>query len=463
MNPLPSLPSLPCLSTLLLLLSCCVGSSFGFASSASAGETSSPQTLALVGGTIFPSPTQPPIAQGVLLIRDGKIVAMGAQGAVSIPANAQILDCQGRTLMAGFWNSHVHFTEAIWAHADTAPAAQLAGALRRMLTRYGFTSVFDTGSVLKTTAALRRRIVSGEIPGPTIRTAGMIIFPKGAAAFMLSGAKHQDAALPVANNASAPPPSTPVNGTTPAASDLPDVALCEAATPDQARALVRDRIAGGADAIKLYVQAWWNLDLKLSPDVVQAAVQEAHRAGRMVLAHPSNQYGLETAIEGGVDELMHTTPQTGPWSDALIARMKAHHIAITPTLTLWRFELTRAGAPAAEVDRFQEQGVQQLAAWFRAGGTVLFGTDVGYMTDYDPTEEYLLMARAGMTFRDILASLTTTPASRFAPKSHAGTLSVGAAADIVALEGDPATDVHHFAKVRWTIRAGRILYDAAAP
>jgi imidazolonepropionase-like amidohydrolase len=92
---------------------------------------------------------------------------------------------------------------------------------------------------------------------------------------------------------------------------------------------------------------------------------------------------------------------------------------------------------------------------------VLFGTDVDAgMDDFDPSDEYALMAEAGMTFRQILASLTTAPAERFGERGRLGRIAPGLAADVVVLSGDPSRDVRAFAAVRYTIRDGKLIYEA---
>ena len=82
--------------------------------------------------------------------------------------------------------------------------------------------------------------------------------------------------------------------------------------------------------------------------------------------------------------------------------------------------------------------MNQLRAYFLAGGRILFGTDVGYITDYDPTEEYEQMNRAGMRFQDILATLTTAPTERFGVSDRTGTVAVGMDADLVLLALKPS-------------------------
>jgi imidazolonepropionase-like amidohydrolase len=109
-------------------------------------------------------------------------------------------------------------------------------------------------------------------------------------------------------------------------------------------------------------------------------------------------------------------------------------------------------------DGLEEIAVGQLRGWVRAGGEVLFGTDVGYMTEYDPTEEYALMAKAGMTFRQILASLTTAPAERFGASKQLGRIGPGFAADLTILRNDPSKDIRAFAAVEYAIRDGKVIY-----
>src|SRR5204863_4601481 len=127
--------------------------------------------------TIYVNTTEEPIRDGVVLINDGKIAAVGGKAFVQIPQTVQSLDCSGLTITAGFWNSHVHFFERKWANVASIPAPELSRQLQDMLTRYGFTSVFDLGSPWENTRRLRDRIESGEVQGPAIRTTGEGLVP----------------------------------------------------------------------------------------------------------------------------------------------------------------------------------------------------------------------------------------------------------------------------------------------
>ena len=137
------------------------------------------KSLALIGAKIYPSPLEKPIDKGVVLILNGKIVALGEEGKIRIPPNTESIDCTGLTLMAGFWNSHVHFIESKWEKAASMPPSQLTRQLQDMLTRYGFTTVFDTGSYWEITKTIRQRIDSGVVNGPRIFSTGAILFSKG--------------------------------------------------------------------------------------------------------------------------------------------------------------------------------------------------------------------------------------------------------------------------------------------
>jgi len=409
-----------------------LAASFGFASVCTAGPASLPagsdttHILALVGGKIYGSPDSAPLDDGVVLVRDGLIAAVGRRDAVPIPAGAEVLECSGAVIVAGFWNSHVHFTEPHWNGADTLPAPSLTRHLREMLTQYGFVRVLDTGSWLANTLALRRRIDSGEVAGPAILTTGPGFVPRHASPFYILPAR------------------------------LPDLE-----SPADAKAQVASRLQEGADAIKLFTGSVASpaLVVPMPLAVVRAATMEAHRHGRLVLAHPTNNDGLEAALEGGVDILAHTTPDGGPWEPRLPERMKRARLALIPTLKLWTFELVRKGADQATIQRFLSVAIGQLRGYAERGGEILFGTDVGYMTEYDPTDEYLYMQRAGMSFRQILAALTTAPANRFGePGRTTGRLERGLEADIVVLEGDPAQDIRALARVRYALRQGRQVY-----
>ena len=102
--------------------------------------------------------------------------------------------------------------------------------------------------------------------------------------------------------------------------------------------------------------------------------------------------------------------------------------------------------------------LREVGDYHRSGGDVLFGTDVGFLPDHDPTDEFIQMMRVGLTWREILASLTTTPAARFGEASKRGRVASGLDADLLVLAHDPAADVRAFADVVEVIREGRTIF-----
>jgi len=387
------------------------------------------KTLAIVGARIYTAPSNPPITDGVVVMTGATISAVGRRDQVRVPGQATVLDGTGLTVTAGFWNAHVHFTDARFEPAVSRTAAELTASLRAMLTRWGVVNAVDTGSRAENTLALRRRIEEGEIPGPRIMIMGGGFVPVGGSPFYVLPAR-----------------------------------LPELASPERATTLVERLLENtGIDGVKLFTGSWATKDsiVVMSTDVVRAAVEVAHRHGKPVFAHPSNTAGALAALEGGVDVLAHTFPSGPAWDRALPRRMSEANMAMVPTLKLWPWELGRYGVPAVAIQRTQANAEAQVRAFVEAGGQLIFGTDVGYVTDYDPTDEYVLLQRAGLGFAAILTTLTTAPAKRFHGGAGAGVIAGGSPADLVALDGDPAVEIRTLARVRYTIRGGQVIYDRA--
>jgi imidazolonepropionase-like amidohydrolase len=386
--------------------------------------------LALTGAKIYASPTESAIENGTILVHGGRIVAVGPSAKIKVPHDATVIDCKGLVVTAGFWNSHVHILTPGLLHAEKTPSPQITSQLEAMLTRWGFTTVFDIGSVLGNTALIRHRIETGEVKGPKILTTGEPFWGKGGTPIYVKGFLE-------ANHINIPDVESPAQGTK----------------------RVQGQIREGADGIKIFAGSVEAGSILIMPlDLAKAIVAEAHRAGKPVFAHPSNRQGIELAIQSGVDILAHTTPEGGPWSQSLVETLKAKNMALIPTLTLWHAEAK--SLPPADFEKgMNEVVLPQLRAYSEAGGQILFGTDVGYIEQFDTSEEFTWMSRAGMSFQQILASLTTSPAQRFGFASHAGRIAKGMDADFVILSGDPASDVTAFSKVRYTIRDGKVLYS----
>jgi imidazolonepropionase-like amidohydrolase len=379
----------------------------------------SAQTLALIGGSIYASPDAAPLADAVVVATNGVITAIGSRSEVQIPADARIIDCT-KIVVAGFWNSHVHFTEPVWRNAATAPAAILEAHMQEMLTRWRFTSVWDLGSDPDDSLPLRRRVNAGEVPGPNILFAGNM-FPKGGHPVYIPR----------------------------------EVPLPEVASPEEAAKLSRDYLGMGLDGIKLFTGAFMGHRpvVNMEPAVAKGAVDVAHAQGKPVFAHPQNKAGVDTVIDAGVDVLAHTAPGQSGYTPEQLARFKSQGTALIPTLSLF----TTVVLDPAVTARVVAAAVGQLKQFSENGGVVLFGTDIGFIRLYDTSLELELMHRA-LGERQVLASLTTNPASYF-KAARKGRIENGFDADLAVLDGDPISDVRNLAKVAYTIRAGQVIYQ----
>ena len=393
------------------------------ASAIASGTAASAQTLVLRGGSVYASPEAALLPDAVVVISDGAISAVGRASDVQIPPDARVIDCAGKTVVAGFWNNHVHLTEAVWKSAANGPAAPLSAHMQDMLTRWGFTTVWDLGSDPGHSLPLRRRVNAGEVLGPNIFLLGSI-FPKdGHPAYL------------------------------PAEMKLPEIA-----DPDVSAQLARSYLGMGLDGIKLFTGSYKGEDkpvVNMDVAVAKAAVDVAHAQGKPVFAHPQNRTGVDTVIAAGVDVMAHTAPSPGytQYTQEQLARFKSQGTALIPTLSLYTTVVLDPNVTAQII----ALTVNQLRQFAENGGVVLFGTDIGFIKIYDTTLEYELMHRA-LSERQVLASLTTNPAQYF-KAAKKGRVERGFDGDLVVLDGDPMADVRNLAKIAYTIRAGQIIYQ----
>jgi imidazolonepropionase-like amidohydrolase len=380
--------------------------------------------LAIQNAKIYLSPDDPPIESATLLMRDGKIVAFGT--AVEIPAGAQVLACQRCVVTAGFWNLHVHFMEPKWGFAAWKGADRLNRQIEDMATSRGFTTVVDTGSNPRNTVSLRRRIETGDLTGPKIYTAGSPIYPP------------QGIPYYVRDNTSS----------------FIQWFMPQPADEKEAQQAVQRGLSEGADIMKLFTGSWVERGtvLPMPENIAAAAIQAAHADQRLVFSHPSNLPGTKVAIQSGVDILAHAPDDTAGIDDALLQAAVDRKIAMVPTLKMFATTVTTQSAYL--------QPIYDLVRRFRAlGGEVLFGTDVGYMTDYRTEDEFIALQACGLNAMDILRALTSAPAKRFGVLQERGTIAPGKFADLVVLSDDPAQDVQAFARVNATIRNGELIYQ----
>ncbi len=333
-----------------------IGLLFDASAIARQAPPTAPNDLAIVGAKLYSSPDAPPVEDSVVVVKNGKIVSVGSRADTPVPSGIRVLDAHGAVLTAGFWNNHIHFMIPDVLEAATAKAETLEGSLQAMLTRWGFTTVFDLASSTDNTLALRSRIESGELAGPMILTVGDPFFPKdGTPIYVREFLKSQGW------------PSE------------------EVATPREGAARAARQLERGTDGVKIFAGAIVGGKIGVLPmrvDIARAIVAQAHQRGKPAFAHPSNLAGLNVAIDSGVDVLAHTTARDGggtggEWSPELIARLRMHNMALIPTMTLFEVESreTEGALALLNADPAQDPTAFAKVRDTIRGGRIIWGAD----------------------------------------------------------------------------------------
>jgi imidazolonepropionase-like amidohydrolase len=185
-------------------------------------------------------------------------------------------------------------------------------------------------------------------------------------------------------------------------------------------------------------------------DIAAAAVAVAHRHGALVFAHTSNREGLQVALDAGVDVVAHVPDETEGVAP-LLRRAAETGVVLVPTFQM--FARTVTDSPS-----YLDPILEAAQVFLEAGGRMVFGTDVGYMDDPTIDGELGYLARVGLDATDVLRMFTTAPADLFG--TPGGRVAPGLPADLTVLGGDPLRDVTAYARVRATIRAGRVIWAA---
>jgi imidazolonepropionase-like amidohydrolase len=380
--------------------------------------------LAIQHAKIYVSPSDPPIEDGTVVIRDGLISAVGQN--VEVPTGATQIPCNHCIVTAGFWNAHVHLTEPKWSMAEWKSVATLDSQLADMFLSRGFTTVVDVGSNPADTFSIRRRIELGELTGPYIYSSGTPLYPPHGVPFYVRET------LPPWIIAMMPQP----------------------ATPDAAQRIVRRNLASGADLTKLFTGSWVQRGhvLPMPLNIAKAAAEETHLNGKLVFAHPSNLAGMRVAIDSGVDVLAHAADETEGVDQALLASAIRKNMAMIPTLKMFASTVTTD-------PHYMDPICNEVRQFHSLGGQLIFGTDVGYMTDYTTDLEFVELGKSGLDWKDVLGMLTSNPAARMGVSNLKGTVTPGQLADLTILSADPADQLTNFSRVQAVIRSGRVVWQ----
>ncbi|MEM7048148.1 MAG: amidohydrolase family protein [Acidobacteriota bacterium] len=396
--------------------------------------------IAFVGVSVL-APNDRWLDDQTLLVRGAVITALGARDEVAIPDGVEVISGEGRYVVPGLVDSHVHLDDP--SELDIYPT-------------YGITTVVNLRGVGRH-LRWRDEIARGERFGPRLVTAGDY----------LDGD---------------PPWMEPMTSVT---------------TPEDAAQVVREQKQAGYDLVKVYSQ--------LSTDQLRAITAAAREVGTVVVGHASNNYDLETLIAAGQSNVAHGQqllrwylPESPSDAeiDTVARQLAAGGVSVTPNLS-WTLGLLRQGEDLAALLEEPDAGwlhpavlqpwrpgfnryirdaetwvpdVRQrfeiekrlVSALHQAGVTLLAGTDASTSGVYPGAslhDELLLLEEAGLTPAQALATATRNPGEllhRWLPQGpRSGEISVGMQADLLLVEGDPLADLGRLRRPAGTMLAGR--------
>ena len=414
------------------------------------------QTLVLAGGRLIDGYGGPPIENSVVVIEGNAIRAVGTEASLAIPAGARVIDTNGYTVLPGLMDMHVHLMilgHGNYDHWERVYPDKFRDVIMpiaaKQLLMAGVTTARDLGAPLEEIVTVKNRINKGEIPGPRMFVSGP---------FLQKTTNPLEARF-----------RWVVNG------------------PEDARRKVRTIVGGGADVIKLIDQD------QMSLDEVKAIVDEAHKAGKSVVAHAHRSEEIRQGLRAGVDCFEHTGLGTKPGYEEDILQMIRERNATLywcPTMEgLFLFEQTKqnperlddqrlkADLPAdmykdvrdslrdvSHLDYFRlvPRRIPTLANKFRqlreTGVTIVVGTDSGIPLNFhfDSTwRELKTMADLGMPPMEVIRAATYWPAQML-KQPNLGTIAPGKLADIIVVDGDPLTDMSAMRHVVHVVKDGKV-------
>jgi imidazolonepropionase-like amidohydrolase len=376
--------------------------------------------FAVTGATVIDGTSLPSIPNATVLIRDGRIAAVGPSASIALPAGTRTIDAAGAFVIAGLWDMHAHASQTDWSLPYLAE---------------GVTTIRDMGGEEAFLIAIRDAIASGTAVGPRYLLAGLIDGP-GPRGFG-------------------------------------DVT---ASTPDEAKAIVQRYHREGFQEIKIY--------LETPAALVPVITAEAHRLGMTVTGHLPAGLTWQTAVENGYDGIAHMQLRGQSGSDqskAQIGFFKAHGTVMDPTQSWNELSSRSMTQPldvmlpgAARLPRTlrrqfdsmtggsgasQANSLKLLKDAVDNGVPVVAGTDKG-VPGLSLVREIELYVEGGMTPLEAIQSATIVPARAMKLDKDSGTIAVGKRADLVILSANPLEKIANIRTAKFVVANGR-LYDCA--
>jgi imidazolonepropionase-like amidohydrolase len=406
-------------------------------------------TIAIVGGTLIDGTGAAPVPDAAVVIRNGRIVAVGSRSKVKIPKDANVVDAKGKTILPGLWDMHAHFEQVEWGPIYLAA---------------GVTTVRDCGNEFEFITAVRDAISHGRGLGPRLLLAGIV---DGTGTYTL-GVERVD-------------------------------------TPEQARMWTDRYHAAGFQQMKIYSSVKLE-ELKIVAD-------EAHRLGMTVTGHIPEGLNAYQAIEAGQDQINHVgyiadimkapLPENASRLDRLkaganidlespearkaLAFLKDHHTVVDPTIALSEFftattakppasfepgvnkvapelaeQLTDVGPPneRSEIgEKVFEKELAIVGALHRAGIPVVAGTDQT-VPGHSLHREIELYVQSGFTPMEAIQAATIVSARAMGLEKESGTVEKGKRGDLILVNGNPLEDIHQIRNVEYVITNGTMFHTA---
>ena len=401
--------------------------------------------LVIHAGALLDGTGAPPRGPSTVVLDGSRIEAVMPGHQAPAPGD-EVLDLRGHTVMPGLIDMHVHL------RSESNPRAALdrfrlnpedhvlrAAKHARTTLNAGFTTVRDLGGA--EVLALRDAINGGWAEGPRIFAAGRSIATTGGHADPTNGGRHDLWETPG-------PAEGVINGTV------------------EARAAVRQRYKDGSDVIKVTAtggvlsQAKNGQNPQFALDELKAIVETARDYGFHVAAHAHGEEGMRRAVLAGVTSIEHGTFM----SDEVMALMRERGTWYVPTIIAGKFV-----AEKAEIDGFFSEVVRPkaraigpliqdtFARAYAQGVPIVFGTDTGVSPHGDNWKEFGYMVEAGMPPLEALTSAMSVAAGVLGQGDQLGQLAPGFLADVIAVEGDPLSDIGRMSAVSLVIKDGEVV------
>ena len=384
-----------------------------------------PSTTAFTGARVIDGTDRAPIDNATILVRGGKVVAVGAASGITIPAGAQRVPLTGKTVIPGLVNAHGHVGNTVGMEQGHYSAANVARDLKTYAA-YGVTTVFSLGDDQAAGIAARDAQRTPSLDRARLFVAGPVLAPTSAA---------------------------------------------------DAVKLVDEDAAIKVDIVKIRVDDNLGATPKMAPEIYKAVIDEAHKKGLRVAVHLFYLEDAKAVLDAGADFIAHSVRDV-PVDDAFVAMLKRRNVCYCPTLTreisTFVYESTPSWfsdplflkhADMAAVEALKQPARQQAMANSKsaqrykaglevanrnlkkladAGVTIAMGTDTGppaRFQGYFELIELEMMAKAGLTPKQVLASATRDAAKCMKLDAEVGTLEPNKWADFIALNADPLIDI----------------------